>query len=56
MKYKLGFIGAGNMAEAVAKAYLLGAVRSPPESARCDAAPQRPPLLFAKGILLSDLV
>jgi len=53
-KKRIGFLGAGNMAEAIADALLNAAIARPEEISACDIAPQRRSLFHTKGARVTE--
>jgi len=53
-KRRIGFLGAGNMAEAIADALLDAAVARPEQISACDISPQRRSLFHAKGARVTE--
>jgi len=54
MQYKLGFIGAGNMAEAIATAAIEAKVLTPQSIIAADPSPQRLEIFRQKGIAIAQ--
>lgn len=54
MRYELGFIGAGNMAEAIARAAIQKGVLSPGAMVASDPSPQRRQVFESLGVAFAD--